>query len=1169
MQERKLFPSKNLNIIHPPKVKNVEFANLKDSPETEEKDIELTELGIKPQPKEFELISPEYLFLLEEIEIELEKLISNRIEDLKYIIVSLKNYKSLKIDNFTNLNFLLVVYLDSKQLKDLAEKLASLSALKKIYASYTKSLQSLENIRNILIYLGSDKKFSFNFKEKILKSMNYDLSIFNGYSVKNKFVEPLMEANMEFFDQVLCFCKNSAFLKYYDYEESINNIIYTFYSYIEKKKLIECVGPEEFDEELLLNSRILDFCFKKKLKTMIKYITDRNERLLILPSVLVLSFQYSIYDYLKPHLNNKRLLKNLGEYNVMIEIFKLKNNPITLWDFFDFLYAMKDVEFKSFIQKYIYIEFKNFFQNKNDIQILIYHMNPLLIFVALSQLFYHLSKKSDNFHYVYRNLTKLVLKKCKDFIENYSDFDHLQSLISHKYAPFGKSVLDIIFEDTELFFPFFEEKRISTIVQHNLDSSIIFDFNLLKVSSIFKAFFEEVDLIYVAKEKTKKNPFDFFVVNESFTKNNLQKILTTIETEENLNVFKFIPTVAKKKKLVSQEENHFYQRKVFFSAISIRLLIEFIFFLGLLIYILFFTRNYTETNYFFYEINADYLAFNSLQNLTNTTLEAWREEGLNKNLSLLNLTTDQPFKDLLNSSDPSDATCLTEIYVNSYSLQLAVAFLNECKEFKTSINEFITINKELRILFIIIMVICGDLFLRKWYQINILKERFFTTMDIFQTLDIILCFLILMLYSTILVDYEIWHISSDFQQRISKFIDSLSTMSIFFALFIFLQWLKITQYIKTWNKFQFGFIIKTLEIMVRETAIFMFVYFINIAAFCSVLYIIFNFNEDFSTFQKGLRNLFGYSIGQFSFPDIHNDNFYEWLISIILIIFLVMSNIILLNLLIAILNNVFNKLSSRIDLENSHNNFMLKKEYTFHEIYGNMIFFPRTFNFLLLPLHIIALIVNNQKFTFFLIDIFFNIYFFIIFCFYLVANLFLLPLTWIKFQFLIMMDRYYDRSEHKLIPLSIRLIHYLFWFFGGLFYLIGVLIVIDIPIFVRSAYNEIEIPREPIIQFQQIMEKYIFQYLKKEQNENNSSEISLKKEEHKRTEKVKHKAFQDKIKIKLKNKIKGKMDLKQNNHMSKVFTLNSKLIENICGGIEYEEAVKIFNFSEEWNNEFN
>jgi len=1132
---------------------------------------------------EFPPISRDYLSLIEEIKQKSTNSIfkgSKIFDDMMHIFENLQNFKKFDFEHFIIMNYLLLFHLQFKQALDYFNllkfeiekfessrkssetKLTANVLIPSLLKTFNKDYENMEIIKQVLLFLSTDLAFSSGFKEKTLQYLIYDVRIFNGGSRKEIFTEQLMEKNVNFFDQVLWHCKNTTLLKFYEYEEAIDSVIANFYYFIEKKKFVEVQRNGEPNEDLIINAKVLEYCFKSNLNAIIHYIMDTKQDILLLPSTILLSFNHMNYGHLKQHLNKRKLLKNLAEFNIITEIFKLKNDPNTFFDFLLFIYSLKSIEFKTMTSKFMYLEFRNMFSNEKEITSIIYHMNPLFIFIAFAQIFYQMSKNCDNFHYVFLDFAKKLLDRCKEFIDNYSDFDHLKPLVSNPYAPLNKSALDMIFEDTDFFFPFFTEERLSRIVRINLDNGIIFDFDLMAESMICKIIRENVDLPYVVLDQQNE---DHIFPIESITKYKLHNILT-VEEDESQNIFKIVYDLTKTsdsnstKTEILQKPDHFYQRKVFFSSISLRVILDFLAFFALFIYILIFTRNYTSTNYFFLNVDPNYQNFLTGSNYTDPNMEALREQAVNN-------TYDDNALTILKINNPgSDYTCLEYLYnETNYSVQLTILLLQDCQNFNQVSSEYTSLNTNLKILFILLLIISGDIFLRKGYQHFILKLQCFGAMDILELLNMFVSFVILMIYSKYLPNTE--SPSQVFlPDNFVIFQDGLALLSLFFGFFMFFLWLKITLYVKFWG--QFGFIIKTIELMVRETTVFMVIYFINIAAFCSVLYVIASDFVDFDTYMKGLRNLFGYSLGQFQFPT-ETSPLIQGFVSVIIIVFLVISNVVLLNLLIAILNNVFSDLSSRIDLENSYNYFMLQKQYFFDEIYGHLMFFPRSFNFFLTPIHLLAIFIAQKKFTRLFINVYFSIYFFFLLGVYIICAILGMPLAWIKILWLIYMNKYYEDSDQKMISVSTRSVHFFLWFFGGLPFLLMIIFKKDVPLFVKSAWNEMLMPTKPMLQFQKIMQKHILKFLnvfKKGENEEKKKNEEKKEEEgsdnfHQK-EKVKHKALQKNLKDKILSKKNTINDKRKSRKYGEDFNEKDlKKMERVFGGVEYEEAIKIFSFS--------
>ena len=1177
MKKREIFPFSPL-VIGDDELKKSEYIGI-DPLINMNKNLKFESIN-KPDPNspfksEFPSLTPEYNIVLAEVEEEIKKFsakLKRKISgEIDFITTSLPQINNFEV--FLDMNYILIFHIEFKDaeqdIANLAEKLriqveVIISNSNKNQSfkpqsskkGNTKKIRWCENqdiIKRVLKFICvNESYFSESFQEKTMKNLQLNLTIFKEekkIEKKDSFMNILMSKNIKFFDRVLKFCKNNGILKYYDYHECAHSIIQCFYDFIVSEKKIE--NFKQSDDEREINTKVLEYCFKNKLKSLITYITDNKENILLIPRVILYALENKVYDHLKNHLKNKKLVSCLAEKIILQEIFHLKNDPKTFLDFLQFMYALKDAPFKNEAQRLIYEEFKNFL--KNEFKICYCHKNPLLIFVAFSQIFYRISNKCNNFNYAFIKFAKDTLSDCKEFVDNYYDFDHLQILVYHSYAPLEKSVLDMIFEDTDFFYPFFEEKRLSTIVRHNFDNCIFYDFNILGKSSLFKAIIEDIDLKYVDyvsknKEAVTNEVLNFFNLGvENAPKKESIKELFENKISENYNVFGSFPKISEsipKKTDDPIEINHFYQRNVFFGANSLRLLIEFIVYFGLFVYILIFTKQYTDGNTFLMKVNSDYILLITSHNLpnvtfTNATYAQWLQDDWPKKYNPNYLA-------YRNASVTSDLySCWDYVYERSFSFNLSDVLVDDCTNFNIFTQQFSDMNHTLMALFVVIILITGDLIIRKGYQIIVLKLHSFTAMDAFESLNMIISFVILLLYSEFLtISYEN---ITDFQKR-------LGLITLFFAIFVFIQWLKITQYIKFWSKF--GFIIKTIELMVRKTITFMFVYFINIAAFCSVLYVIYSDGTDFTSFPKGLRNLFGYSLGQFNFPD-PDTALYQCLISIILIVFLVISNIVLLNLLIAILSNVFNKLVSRIDLENSLNYFMLQKEYFFDEKYGNLAFFPRTFNIFLLPLHIITIYFESERLALLVINVYYTLFFIIILVFYLVFNILLMPIIWTKILVLIVLNRYYHFAERKLISAQTRSVHFMLWFFFGFFYLIFVVFNNDIPIFVRSAYNKIEMPIKHTIQLKSIMQTYILNIMnliqnKKAEKDHKDSERKLNEE---RTEKVKKKIPYDKL---------AKI-YKSSKAMNKYEIVDQEKVENLekyYKEIDMEEVQRFFNLGQ-------
>lgn len=1077
-------------------------------------------------------VSPQYLTLIKEIENEakiyIEKL-SKIAADLKYLLLCLRNYESYAFEEFLNLNYILISYMESKKNLKFADKLKE-EILSLENNSSPKEItifekdkkipilsQNREYIKKILIYLCANEAFSMTFKEKILKNMSYDLRIFV-FARKEDLAQKSMQSSIVYFDFIIKHCKNNSQLKYYEFFEANTLVIDSFYHFIEENRLIDFTPIEGENEEIALNTKILEFCFKQKLNSLVSLITNSKQHILLIPSIILLSFEYESYEHLKPHLNNKLLQKNLSEYLIIKEIFKLKNKTSMFLDFLHFLYAIKDVEFKPLVNKIIYDEIYFILKDAKYNKIILFQMNPLLIFIGISQILFRISQKSDNFEHLFRDLANDLLEKCKNFIDNYSDLDYLQHLVVKPDIPFEKSVMDILFENKGFFSKLFESKRLFSITKSYLDNCLLYDFSFINQenSTFFKIITENIDFKCnpLNNHSNSSKVYDF---EENNTKNEKSQFnaLVAVNPYLNNNIFEMVPTILKDNETYKKESKHFFQRSVFFSSVSMKVFLDFIVFLGLFIYILIFIRDYSDAIHGFSNVDTDYQHFLIFKNFTNgSNYQLILQQSL-----IENNTNIEELSDFINNQSTSvNENCVNFLYNSTLSLNLTKTFLPPCEQVFELLEKYNTQTENLKILFVIIMIITGDIFIRKSYQFFIMNLKILTSLDIFEIFNMIVCFVILMIYRFLhfnQINSEDFYLDQNF----AEFQTRNGVLSVFFAIFLLLLWLKIIYFIKMWPKF--GFLIKTVELMFKTSIIFMIVYFFNISTFCSVFYTISSDNNNFDTYFRGLRNLFGFSIGHFIYPQ-DNYELFQWLIYLILIVFLVISNIILLKILIASLTNLFMRLHGEIECEISYNYYILQKEYLFDETFGFLIFFPRTLNIFLLPFHILSLCFQNQEFTIFLVNIFYSFYFCVIFILYLMIDLILLPFAWIKVLGLIFVDSYYDKSEKKMLLISTKTIHFVLWFLGGLFYLLYIVMKIDLRKFIKLAYDEFVLPITNISMMQKEFHICILNYLEKCQS---------------REEEINYEILQKKIIVKsekLQNSIKEKQLLSENEKNARI-----------------------------------
>jgi len=174
---------------------------------------------------------------------------------------------------------------------------------------------------------------------------------------------------------------------------------------------------------------------------------------------------------------------------------------------------------------------------------------------------------------------------------------------------------------------------------------------------------------------------------------------------------------------------------------------------------------------------------------------------------------------------------------------------------------------------------------------------------------------------------------------------------------------------------------------------FMFIFMLNIFAFGSLFYLLSSYRLSlYSTFLGSLRSLIATSLGTFDFKDMNDAE------SIIQVVFLYSSNVIMINLLIAILTKTYSDITKRSSVEYAlimYENYRVKK---LDKDYSVLIAFPPPLtglSVIFMPLLIFKRFDLNaltMKFGYTLILAAFFVVFFIV-------NILIVPFTWFKMIF--------------------------------------------------------------------------------------------------------------------------------------------------------------------------
>lgn len=266
-------------------------------------------------------------------------------------------------------------------------------------------------------------------------------------------------------------------------------------------------------------------------------------------------------------------------------------------------------------------------------------------------------------------------------------------------------------------------------------------------------------------------------------------------------------------------------------------------------------------------------------------------------------------------------------------------------------------------------------------------------------------------------------------------------------------WLRVTGILLTFK--DLGPLIRMISLLSLQTAKYLIVYALYITGFAGIFTAIFyRDSEQFSSFSLSFTTLFGgfiNNLNAFDFLDYHVFG------PIMLFIYVTLSGIMLINLLIASLSNVYKTLN--LVVEASHRSVLISyyRRYKWDSNYGFMIFLTTPLNIINILVIPIFLVLSKkfsvEKLNNKICKVYYIIFYFpIMFLLSLILNIFLMPICYIKGIIEATTHEFYSRDS---LPLKICSIFK--WIaFGPIF--IVMIYLRDHLNMVKNIFNKVEIP---------------------------------------------------------------------------------------------------------------
>ena len=226
-----------------------------------------------------------------------------------------------------------------------------------------------------------------------------------------------------------------------------------------------------------------------------------------------------------------------------------------------------------------------------------------------------------------------------------------------------------------------------------------------------------------------------------------------------------------------------------------------------------------------------------------------------------------------------------------------------------------------------------------------------------------------------------------------------------------------------------GPLIKMLQNMIYDMAIFLILYGTQLLVFASIGNLLFSSVNPYSSLYSALKILFSSSLGNFDFAVLASNNKSQILGDIYLIIFIILNNILLLNLLIAILSSTYALLEDKKVVLYINEIIKLRSSLEYNEKWSSLIStFP--------PWNLIAVVLtpfimvkpNPTKANNILLHIEYFPMLVLLVLVYLTLNIVLIPLAYIKGVFIHIVLLFNKRLEKPILRKFLNLM--IFIFFG-------------------------------------------------------------------------------------------------------------------------------------------
>ncbi|KAL4496113.1 hypothetical protein ABPG72_015535 [Tetrahymena utriculariae] len=711
---------------------------------------------------------------------------------------------------------------------------------------------------------------------------------------------------------------------------------------------------------------------------------------------------------------------------------------------------------------------------KNDqkfaIEMYTHVLHPIILCLVASKILLKLSFFKNPFSSEMLRLAKYYLEKALMFRDTIFDAREMSLILFKPLFPSDKPLIKALRNTNycSFFTEFFIHPCITYLLEQKWMSTYGFDYSLLSTFTPL-CHFEKKAKIKNTVAKGSKSSSSTSSFQKSIKSAGSSGSFTLELQKQNWIIFRDFE-VSKLKK--ATKNNHFYQFVIYNKSVQVRTFFEFILFLVIFCFTLYELFLFIENlnNYATIDDSFKLMLFEQMipqdwqikinqfkqQNPTPPPLGIQIDKT--KDLSILN-------------TDPQ-IFCKLILYQMSWGYQEFIDYyFNNCVKLCIIGVQFEKLcNETIRVLWLIFCI--GANAIQKQIYVYLIRRKTDPQiLDLYDLLLYIACGSFL-LTKQIFIPQGI-SVSYTFEY----FNNCQLALKIESCVLVFILWLRMFIFLIRTQKF--GLLVKVIILFTKDLLYFMIILITVTVAFGLINYILFQNSLDlYKSIDKAIFNLFAAAFGAFDF------NHQTGIQSAILIFFLVVVNVILLNLLIAILNTRYEKTMQQSEMEYSlvvYNDYINSR---FNPIYMSMISLPPPFNILNFIFGLVSFITKSRTWNKIALKIGYTLVIFLpCILLYTAISLVLIPISYMYFINQVSMYSFsdnmmYARKKNKCFKITLYLFRLLTWVTLGIPYLLLVFFSNDLPLFCKSAFvhnnNKYNFTKNPVLDLRVI--KYVSLY---------------------------------------------------------------------------------------------